>query len=128
SVGVAGRAGNPLRNRLPKISGNGVPAVLWLADNVPPGLELKRLVKALVPSRTNATEKPPRRTVWPEFPNSLCIKPLLPVFGAQVMPTLGAKLPYSVSNVFSPFENCTNLVGAPVKVPGAKRFPSPDSP
>src|SRR5262245_10949182 len=81
-----GRAGIPLRNRFPKLSGNGVPLVLWLAVKVPPGLELNRLVKAPVPSRTNATEKPPRRTVCPELPNSLCRKPSLSVFGLQVMP------------------------------------------
>src|SRR5215510_9561649 len=84
SVGVAGRAGSPLRNRFPKLSGNGVPLVLWFAVSVPPGLELNRLVKALVPSRTNAIEKPPRRTVCPELPSNLCTKPPLPVFGLQV--------------------------------------------
>src|SRR6185312_3787060 len=106
----------------------GVPPVLWLAESVPPGLPAKILVKELVPSRTKATEYPPRRTVWPELPNSPCQNPSPPTLGLQLIPTLGAKLSYLVLKAFSPFENCTNLVGEPVRVPGLKRLPSPDTP
>src|SRR5262245_6562272 len=97
-AGVSGKEGGPSRPVSLNNSGRGprLPTVrLRLTVMLPPVLPLIVPIKVFMPSRLNAMENPPRKTVCPP-PPKMCAS--IPSFqlGVQAKPRLGAKLLQSV--------------------------------